>query len=348
MKKTIVFLFFILLSVFVVNAQGDDSNANPKNWRYNLKPGLNYSGSSFRDWFDGGNQLVSMKFNSEGFVNYQNERVIWKNSFMMDHGFTKKRYQKAQINVDKLDFTSSLSLIGKRENFMYTFLFSLKSQFTEGYNYLSSTQWLLQSSFFAPGYIKVDLGIDYIGVENLNIHLSPLSEKTTIVREAFYDKKVINEFWGGYEPSFYPEEDPHSGRIEPTEDELLPFETQLETTYEGYGLAWRENSKFEVGPNFRVLYENPELYKFFGMKSRLDAFVSYTELSKPDIDWETWLTINFNDYVAFNINFQLKYDYDVKFQENYIDENGMSAVRNVSKLQFRNFLGFGVSYTFNK
>jgi hypothetical protein len=76
--------------------------------------------------------------------------------------------------------------------------------------------------------------------------------------------------------------------------------------------------------------------------------VSYTELSKPDIDWETWLTINFNDYVAFNINFQLKYDYDVKFQENYIDENGMSAVRNVSKLQFRNFLGFGVSYTFNK
>ena len=262
-------------------------------------------------------------------------------------GLPKKDIKNHKSNVDKLDFTSSLSLIGKREDFMYTLLFSLKSQFTEGYNYLSSTQWLLQSSFFAPGYIKVDLGIDYIAIENLNIHLSPLSEKTTIVREAFYDKKVVNEFWGGYEPSFYPEEEPQS-EYELTEEELLPFETQLETTYEGYGLAWRENSKFEVGPNFRVLYENHELYKFFSAKSRLDAFVAYTELVKTDIDWENMVDDNFNDYVAFNINFQLKYDYDVKFQENYIDENGMAAVRNVPKLQFRNFLGFGVSYTFNE
>jgi hypothetical protein len=331
--------------VFAVNAQNDESNASSSNWKYNLKPGLNYSGTSFRDWFDGGNQLVNLKFNSEGFANYQNERVIWKNTLLMDYGFTKKRYQKAQINVDKLDFSSRLSLIGNRENFMYTILFGLKSQFTEGYNYLSSTQWLLQSSFFAPGYIKVDFGIDYIAIENFNIHLSPVSEKTTIVREGFYDRKVVNEYWGGNEPAFYPEEDSHM-EYDLTDADLLPYETQLAATYESYGLAWRENTKFEVGANIQFLYENPELYKFLGVKSRLDVFASYTALSKPDIDWETWLAINFNDYVAFNINFQLKYDYDVKFQENYIDDNGLPAVRNISKLQFRNFLGFGVSYTF--
>ncbi len=347
MKKTIAFLFFSLFAVIAVNAQNEDSNADSDNWAYSFKPGLNYSGSSFRNWFSGGNELVSMKFNSEGTANFRNDRFIWNNTLLMDHGFTKKKGQKIQVNVDKLDLTSRLSLIGTKKNFMYTALFGLKSQFTEGYNYLSSTQWLLRSSFFAPGYITVDFGIDYIAIEHLNIHLSPVSEKTTIVREAFYDRKVVNEYWGGYEPAFVPEDDHHTGEeYTPTDAELEVYETVLETTYESYGLAWRENTKFEVGANFQFLYENPELYKFLGVKSRLDIFASYTQLLKPDIDWQTWLAINFNDFISFNINFQLQYDYDIKFQEYYDEPDGTQSVRNVPKLQFRDFLGFGVSYTF--
>ena len=346
MKKTIALLFISLFTVIAVNAQDEVSNSDSENWKYSFKPGLNYSGNSFRDWFAGGNQLVNIKFNSLGSANFENDRIIWKNTLLMDYGFTKKRYQKVQVNVDKLDLTSRLSLIGSKRNFMYTVLFGLKSQFTEGYNYLSSTQWLLTSSFFAPGYITVDFGIDYIGIENLNIHLSPISEKTTIIREAFYDKKVINEYWGGYEPAFYPEED-HSGeQYVPTDAELQIYETQLETTYESYGLAWRENAKYEVGATIQFLYENPEIYKFLGVKSRLEIFDSYSQILKPDINWETWLAINFNDYISFNVNFQLVYDYDIKFQEDYFLPDGTPAVRNVPKLQLRDFLGFGVSYTF--
>jgi len=345
MKKSIALLILSLFAVVSANAQNEGSQAEQKNWKYSFKPGLNYSGSSFRDWFSGGNELASMKFNSEGSANFQNDRIIWKNTLMMDYGFTKKKGQKVQTNVDKLDLNSRLSLIGSKENFMYTVLFGLKSQFTEGYNYMSSTQWLLQSSFFAPGYIKIDFGIDYIGVENLNIHLSPLSEKTTIVREAFYDRKVVNEYWGGYEPEFVPSEEHHM-EYTPTEAELQIYEDALQTSYESYGLAWRENSKFEVGANVQFLYDNPELYKFLGVKSRLDVFAAYTNLGKPDIDWETWLSLNFNDYIAFNVDFQLKYDYDIKFQENYTETDGTPAVRNVSKVQLRDFIGFGVTYTF--
>ncbi len=251
------------------------------------------------------------------------------------------------MNLDRFDLSSRLSLIGKRKNFMYTAVIGLKSQFTDGYNYMSNTQWLLQSSFFAPGYITFDFGIDYINIENLVVHLSPLYEKTTIVREAFYDKRVINEYWGGYDPAFIPmEEDFQHEEYIPTEAELAPYEATLSTSYDSYGLQWRENSRFEVGSNIQFLYDNPELYKFLGLKSRLDLFLSYSNLLKPDVDWETWLSVDFNDYIAFNINFQLFYDNDIKFQEYYVEPDGTPAVRNISKLQLRNFLGFGVSYIF--
>jgi hypothetical protein len=347
MKKTITFIFLSLFAVITVNAQQEEEKADSKKWNYSFKPGVTYSSTSFQNWFKGGNELVTMKLSSLGNLNYESDRFIWKNTLFMDYGFTKKRGQKVQVNVDKLDFSSRLSLINSEQSFKYTALFGIKSQFTDGYNYLSSTQWLLQSSFFAPGYITLNFGVDYMKVKNLVIHLSPISEKTTIVREAFYDKKVINEYWGGYEPEFMPEDDHHTPYEQtPTEEELEPYETVLSTTYVDYGLAWRENARFEVGSNIQFLYDNQELFKFLGLKSRLDIFASYTQLSKPDIDWETWLSINFNNYIAFNINFHLAYDYDIKFQEYYEEPDGTPGVRNVPKLQLRNFLGFGVSYTF--
>ena len=347
MKKTIAFVCLSLIAVITVGAETEAAKADSIKWKYSFKPGVNYSSTSFNNWFKGGNELVTMKLNSLGTLNYEGDRFIWNNTLFMDYGFTKRRGQKVQVNVDKLDLSSRLSLINSEQSFKYTVLFGIKSQFTDGYNYLSSTQWLLQSSFFAPGYITLNFGVDYMKIKHLNIHLSPLSEKTTIVREAYYQKKVINEYYNGYEPEFMPEDDFHTFPDEPpTEEELEPYETDLAATYVDYGLEWRENARFEVGSNIQFLYDNPELYKFLGLKSRLDIFASYSQLLKPDIDWETWLSINFNDYIAFNINFQLAYDYDIKFQEEYVEPDGTPGVRNVPKLQLRNFLGFGVSYTF--
>jgi hypothetical protein len=352
MKKTILLLFLSMYAVVTASAMNTvsaESKADSTSkWKSSFKPGVTYSGTSFKNWFAGGNEIVTMKFNSLGIANYASDRVIWKNTLFMDYGFTKRSGQKIQVTVDKLDLASRLSLINSKKSFMYTALFGLKSQFTNGYNYLSSTQWLLQSSFFAPGYITLNFGVDYMKIKHLNIHISPISEKTTIVREAFYEKKVVNEYYSGFEPEFMPEDDEHSFQdLPPTEEDLEPYETALATSYESYGLAWRENTRFEVGAGVQFLYDNPELFKkYLGLKSRLDIFATYTQITKPDIDWETWLSININDYFAFNINLQLQYDYDVKFQENYEEPDGTPAVRNVPKLQFRNFTGFGISYTF--
>jgi len=361
MKQTFVFLLVLFTlntayaqidsvnaeTVGVANQTDNIENDSTDTWEYRFRPGVTYSSSSFKNWISGGNQLVDMKFNSVGTLNYKNERLIWENTLLMDYGFTKKRGQKVKVDVDKLDLSSRLSLIDDKKSFKYTFLFGIKSQFTDGYNYLSNTQWLLQSSFFAPGYITANFGFDYMEIENLNIHLSPISEKTTIVREAFYRKKVVNEYWGGYEPAFYPSEPGHSHEEpELTDFELEPYELRLDTTYESYGLEWRENVRFEVGANVQFLYENDELYKFLGVKSRLDLFISYANILRPDFDWETWVTLKINDYFAFNINFQLAYDYDIKFQENYIEPDGTPGVRNVAKLQLRNYMGFGAAYTF--
>lgn len=341
--KSLKFIgLFLLLFVFTqVGAQVSAPQDSTKKWSFGGKPGLKWSRNSFNNWSLGGLGNTAIEFDSEAHAYYQTAEETWKTDLFMAYGFNRRDQEGKRKIVDRFDLRSHYSREGPNKKFRYSGMFNLRSQFTSGYDYRSNTQWYLQSGFFAPGYIKFDFGVDYIAVKHLNIHLSPLAEKTTIVSESYYDKKVVNVYYDGHEPEFYEEvegepdfQDEFSG---PSDEELEPIEEHLDSTEVTYGLAWRENSRFETGAAIQVLYDHPQILKNIDFKTRLDLFASYSDFLAPDIDWEIWLSFNFNKYIAFTINTQLVYDADVLF-----DDNGEMK----QKLQFRDFVGVGLSYTF--
>ena len=337
--KTLKTTLLLTLLCFVVQMSAQDSTATvDKNWQFGGKPGLKWSRNSFSNWAAGGIGSSAIEFDSEAHAYFKNDIVAWKNDLRMSYGFNRRDQEGKRKMVDKLDFRSHYSRTGPNEKFRYSVMFGIKSQFTDGYNYLSSTQRLLQSGCFAPGYVTFDFGLDYIAIKHLNIHFSPLAEKTTIVTESYYERKVVNTYYDGSEPRFfedvYGEGEPYDQA--PTTEQLAPFEALLDSTEVTYGLAWRENSRFETGAGIQIVYDYPEILKNVDYKTRFDVFASYTNFFKPDIDWEVWLSFNFNKYIAFTINTQLMYDSDILF-----DDNGTKK----QKIQFRDFVGVGLSYT---
>lgn len=336
MYFTIVLLF---VSFVAVEAQVVEEQDSTKKWSFGGKPGLKWSRATFNNWAVGGLGNSAIEFESEAHAYYKTDIVAWNNDVLMAYGFNRRDQEGKRKIVDKFDFRSHYSRIGPNKKFRYSGMFNMKSQFADGYDYRSNTQWYLQSGFFAPGYVKFDFGLDYIAIKHLNIHFSPFAEKTTIVSESYYDRKVVNVYYDGYEPEFREEQEdyPDQNFPAPTEEDLAPTEALLDSTEVTYGLAWRENSRFETGTAIQIVYDYPDILKNIDLKTRLDVFASYSDFLAPDIDWEMWLSFNFNKYIAFTINTQLIYDADILF-----DENGVKK----QKLQFRDFVGLGVSYTF--
>lgn len=354
MKSLKLLGFSLLFFVFIqTGAQTPGVQDSTKKWSFGGKPGLKWSRNSFNNWALGGLGNTAIEFDSEGHAYYKTDVESWKTDLFMAYGFNRRDQEGKRKIVDRFDLRSHYSRVGPNKKFRYSGMFHLKSQFTNGYEYRSNTQWLLQSGFFAPGYVKFDFGVDYIAIKHLTIHLSPLAEKATIVSESYYNKKVVNEYYKGNEPEFKLAEealdpdDPYQSDDQFFEEQYIPPPTQedLDRTEDSllteitYGLAWRETSRFETGAAIQVLYDHPQILKNIDFKTRLDLFASYSDFFAPDVDWELWLSFNFNKYIAFTVNTQLMYDADVVF-----DDGGKKR----SKLQFRDFVGIGVSYTFKK
>lgn len=339
-----VIVVFALLPMFAqVDTSQVDTSQVEKAWTFGFKPGMKWSRNSFSNWSLGGLGSSAIEFDTEVHAYFKDNNVVWKNDLEMSYGFNRRDNEGKHKVVDKFNLYSDYSWIGENEKFRYSLLLNIKSQFTDGYDYRSSNQWFLKSGFFAPGYVSLNAGIDYIGIKHLVVNFSPISEKTTVVTESYYERKVLNEYYGG-NPVFIDNSgvedewnEPFNDQT-PTSDQLAPIEARLDSTEVTYGLAWRDNSRFETGASFRILYDYPEILKNVDFKTRVDVFSSYTNFFKPDIDWEVWLSFNFNKYIAFTINTQLIYDSDILFENS--DES------KVSKVQFRDFFGVGLTYAF--
>ncbi|MFB6341728.1 DUF3078 domain-containing protein [Saccharicrinis sp. FJH62] len=331
MKKLILllFLFAVIGSTFAQDAQPEK-----KPWTIKGETGLTYSNAYFGNyWAAGGDNSNSLLWRGLLNANWAGEKGAWNNTLDLSYGLLQQGDQNVRKMNDKIDFLSKYSINGFSEKWRYTALLNFKTQFTEGFKYENNK--ILVSDFLAPAYVTASVGLEYLGDDKLKIFISPFSEKTTIVKESYYDKKIINKAI----------ELQYSGEIvdenlEPDQFFLDSARTILQST-ETYGLAWRENVKNEIGALAQIIYDHPDMVKGFGLKTRLDLFAAYAHLNKIDIDWELWLTFQFNKYLSMNINTQMIYDDDIRFE---IVENGVTKYS--PKIQFRNLLGVGLVYTF--
>lgn len=316
MKITVLALFIGLSSV--VKGQEkyeklrDDlkkDTLHVKPWSINSIFGINGSQTAFVNWAAGGRNNVSML----GFIDfsavYHKNHIKWTNDIKLALGgliYTDStgKKQGLQKTDDKIDVSTSLGYEFKK-NWFFTGIGGFRSQFLDGYNYPNDS--IRISTFLAPAYINLSLGIEYAPKDYFNVYLSPLAYKLTIVK----DQVLANEGAFG---------------VKKAERDTL-----------GNVLTPGKYFRHEIGAYFRMRFQK-EIMKNIEMKTRLELFSNYlTNPQNIDVNFENIFAFKINNWFSASLQWNLIYDDDINIR----DAKGGVGPR----VQFKSVLGLGISYT---
>ena len=281
-------------------------------WTKENKVGLDISQITFVNWNAGGNNSISGLVKGQFVRTYTKDNINWKNELIMRYGINKQESQEVRKTDDQFLFNSTFGY--KRDsisNWYYAGKFSFNTQFANGYSYPNTD--LAISKPFAPAYTFLGIGAEYSRKDlNLNLYLSPLTQKTTMV----FDQRLANQGAFGVDKAVYDE----------------------------FGVLLREgkNIRNEIG----ILITNQwkkEIFKNINFEHRVSLYTDYiNNFGNVDVDWQLQLDMTVNQYVKANIGTHIVYDDDIKSKE---EEGGVQVVKG-PKIQLKQLLGVGVVYQF--
>ncbi|QYJ68713.1 DUF3078 domain-containing protein [Flavobacterium litorale] len=281
-------------------------------WERTNKVGLDVSQIAFVNWNVGGNNAVTLLGKGEFDRNYSKNNINWDNEMLFRYGFNSQEGQETRKTDDQFKVTSTF---GYRKdtisNWYYSGKFKFNTQFTNGYAYPNTTDEI--SGPFAPAYIFLGIGSEYIRKDlGLNAYFSPLTNKTTLV----LNQSLANQGAFGVRGAVLDEE----GNI----------------------ITEGKKSRTELG----ILITNTlkrTIFKNIELDHRISFYSDYiNKFGNIDIDWQVSLEMTVNQYVKANIGLHIIYDDDIKATE---ELNG-ETITVGPKLQLKQMLGVGLSYTF--
>jgi hypothetical protein len=315
MKKyyTILLLFFFQQSAC---AQNDTVvpdvpiiPADTSYWTNSMLLGLNGTQSTFFNWSAGGRNSLSLLGFIDASAKYQKGDIKWTNDLKLALGGmtfldSEGSDEGLQKTDDRIDFSSAFGYEFKKKWF-YTVMGGFKTQALDGFVFPNDS--IRASTFMAPAYINLALGIEYAPSKNFSIFLSPLALKITIVN----DQVLSNAGAFGVTPAV------------------------LDTA--GNVLTAGKRIRYEPGAYFKLLFAK-ELAKNIEMKARLELFSNYAHNPQNiDINAETIFTFKVNKWFSTSLQWNLLYDDDI----DVMDNQGRTGPRT----QFKSVLGLGISHT---
>ncbi|MGW8123692.1 DUF3078 domain-containing protein [Roseivirga echinicomitans] len=183
MKKTLLICFTLLVS-YTVQSQTADS----VKWERKGSLGFTFANVGLSNWAGGGESSVSLGtiFNTTATKN--TALYTWKNQVDFALGGAKlgdREFRKTDDNI----ILSSQYKRKINENFGYSASSILRTQLLEGNNYvadpLNPGEQLAEkiSNFMAPGYLSVNLGMEYSSGDIFTVSFSPAAGKFTFVMD---------------------------------------------------------------------------------------------------------------------------------------------------------------------
>jgi hypothetical protein len=210
MKKTIL---LIVTGIFALNLMAQDQPVDSTiGWKYPTILNIALSQTSFTNWASGGENSYAINglLNLNG--NYKSKMAMWENNLTLAYGLMKQGEKEVRKTDDKMEF-SSKSGYKAVSNWYYSGLVQFKTQFTDGFKYddAAGTKSKL-STFMAPGYLNIAIGMDYVPSKVFSLFIGPLSGKSTFVMDQELSnakafgvdsaKHVRNEFGGSIKAIF--------------------------------------------------------------------------------------------------------------------------------------------------
>lgn len=214
MKKYLLFATSLLISLYStaqtvqggkVNTESSkilnklDTAKKQEGWTVRGTNSLLLNQAAFSNWVAGGINSVALTARTDYEFNLKRGKVLWENRFLMAYGLRSEQNTKTTKVEDVLDLTSKYGYQIKQSNWFAAAAINLKTQFSKGYDYSKPTQGYL-SNFFAPAYVTVGLGVDYIPNDNFQLSLHPLTSRLTFVNDkAVFDPDhdgILTEAFG--------------------------------------------------------------------------------------------------------------------------------------------------------
>jgi hypothetical protein len=164
----------------------------PNFWKKTGATSLQFTQNYLSDnWYKGGESNNTLLATLELNANYDDQQKLqWDNKLEWKLGFITTRsdsLHKYKTNADLIRLTSKLGLKAFK-NWYYTLQGEFYTQFFATYNTNSDVKI---SDMLSPGYLKVDLGMDYkrsTKTFEVSAVLAPLSYKLTYVRDRDVDE----------------------------------------------------------------------------------------------------------------------------------------------------------------
>ncbi len=175
-------------------------------WTVSGITSLNLSQLALYNWAAGGDNNIAANALIKLSADYDDGFKNWDNDLTLGFGLIKQGDDLARKSDDQFDFSSKLGFKAS-DHWLYTGLFSFKTQFAEGYDEPGEATRLKISNFMAPAYMNFSLGMDYKHDAGFSMFIAPVSTKTTFVLDDVLsaagmfgldpDQRVRAEF-GGY------------------------------------------------------------------------------------------------------------------------------------------------------
>jgi hypothetical protein len=178
-----IFYSLLFLMPFASIAQTTPAPTDTS-WKKGGILAVNFTQASFSNWAAGGINSVAGVALVNIFANYNNGDYTWDNNLDMAFGLLQQgKASQLRKTDDKFDFTTKWGKKAFSNKWYYTALGNFRTQFIEGFNYISDTSKVKISNLFAPAYGLIALGLDYKPNDKWSLFIAPATYRATIVRD---------------------------------------------------------------------------------------------------------------------------------------------------------------------
>ncbi len=167
------------------------AQAKPKYWTNGILTKVGFSQVSLTNWAEGGTPTISLNGLIDANANYAKDKMIWENRLKISYGFIQK-FDKGMDPRQNFTKSDDRIVLDSKWGWMlvdklyFSALLNFRTQltptntWTENPDDLSWTK-TPQSSFLAPGYLSLGLGIDYKPWSFLSVNFAPLTGNMVVV-----------------------------------------------------------------------------------------------------------------------------------------------------------------------
>lgn len=270
----------------------------PKYWKKGLKAQLNLGQTGLVNWAAGGYTTVNLRAYFDGNINYAKDKLTWDNRLQLDYGFLYSADKPIVQKSDDRIYLESKFGYELAKKLYFSTAFNFKTQFARGWDYLTPTEgthyplgqdlnqlaykdkvgaWrdarALRSSFLAPGYTNIAVGLDYRPFKWLDINFSPLTGGLVIctVEELRTKYGVVDK-----------------------DGAPLPSGVKFE-----FGAELKINAKVSVNDVFTY-------------QTQLVLFSNYIHKPQNlRVNWDNQISYKLSKYISLNLDTWLIYDPDI-------------------------------------